>query len=172
MPENNNTIQIQEKDSEKKYWVNMKTIGIIFLLSPVLLFLIAYILSEKNFAPQVADYEEGLARIIQYILFALGAAVFFFCDAISDFLQKRFFIPREIKSYDSTHAKENLSAYFAYTLVMMGIVDTIGIYGFAGFLICSNLTWLGIFALLNIALQFKYYPSESRFNSMISEQKL
>ncbi len=166
--EKNENILMDVKRGNESYWKKIRWLGIFLIISPIIFFLIGYILKNGGFNTIVEDFEEGMARIIQYVLFGFGVAIFFFCDGISDFLAKKFFIPTKEK-FNEEEIKKNLLGYVSYTVVIMTILDMIGIFGFFGFLICGNLTWLFVFVLLNFFMQFKYLPSPSRFQNLISQ---
>jgi len=141
-----------EKDA---LWKKIKVSGIISFIFPLLLLISGIVLSRNNFTGMVENYEEGAARFVQYILFSIGAGIFFFCDGISDFFLKRF-----LKKGN----KETL--YLSYVLSSLWLLNIISITGFLGFLICGNFSWLTVFVILNISMGIKYLPSHKRMQKM------
>ncbi len=139
------------------------------VIFPFILLIIAYYMKRNGFKYLISDYEKGSARILQYILFFIGVAIFFFCDGISDFIANRLFIKNE--KQDKKIEKENISSYFTYTLVMLWLLDLITITGFIGFLICGNISWLSVFLLLNISMVYKYFPSQRKYINLIGKVK-
>ncbi len=139
------------------------------VIFPFILLIIAYYMKRNGFKYLISDYEKGSARILQYILFFIGVAIFFFCDGISDFIANRLFIKNE--KQDKEIEKENISSYFTYTLVMLWLLDLITITGFIGFLICGNISWLSVFLLLNISMVYKYFPSQRKYKNLIERVK-
>ena len=139
------------------------------VIFPFILLIIAYYMKRNGFKYLIPDYEKGSARILQYILFFIGVAIFFFCDGISDFIANRLFIKNE--KQDKEIEKENISSYFTYTLVMLWLLNLITITGFIGFLICGNISWLSVFLLLNISMVYKYFPSQRKYINLIGKVK-
>lgn len=150
---------------EKNKFNVLKYIAADSVVFPFILVGVAYFLKKNGFKCLISDYEKGSARIIQYILFFIGVAIFFFCDGISDFLAKKIFI----KGDDKKVEEENISSYFAYTIIMLWILNIITITGFIGFLICGNISWLVVFLLLNISMVYKYFPSRARFEDILKK---
>ena len=145
--------------------------GVFQMCFPVVLFLIGYFMSKSGFHGKVSNYDEGLARIIQYIFFFLGVGIFFVCDGISTFISRRLIPYRGSELNEESKVEENFKGYSTYVVVMMEMLNLITIFGFLGFLICGNLTWLGVFALLNISMLFKYFPSPSRFSFILTQMR-
>jgi len=168
--EKNKVYLVDMKRGNESFWKKMRWLGISFIFFPIILFLIGYLLEKGGFNHIVENFEEGLGRVVQYVLFGFGVAIFFFCDGISDFFSKRFFVSVKEK-FNEEEIKKNLLGYVSYTVVMMTILDMIGIFGFIGFLICGNLTWLFVFVLLNFSIQFKYLPSPFRLQFLISQSE-
>jgi len=139
------------------------------VIFPFILLVIAYYMKQNGFKYLVPNYEKGNARILQYILFFIGVAIFFFCDGISDFIANRLFIKNE--KQDKEVEKENISSYFTYTLVILWLLDLITITGFIGFLVCGNISWLSVFLLLNISMVYKYFPSQRKYENLIEKLK-
>ncbi len=131
------------------------------MVFPLIILITSILLAEKGLPALIENYEQGMARIIQYILFAIGVLIFFFCDGISDFFTHRLFASGKQRE------QENLSSYFAYVFIIMWMLNMISVTGFMGFLICRNLTWLTVFVILNLSLQMKYFPSEGRFKKLL-----
>jgi len=144
------------------YWDRMKKFAFFSMVLPFVLLLSGIILEKQGFTGLVKNYDEGLARIFQYIIFGMGVLIFFFCEGLGDFFANRLFVRN-----DKTRLQENLSSYFAYTFLMLWMLNMISIFGFVGYLMCSNISWLTIFAILNFSLQTRYFPSEARFNKLI-----
>jgi len=153
------------ENKEHLYWSKIRRLGIFSAAFPLIIFVVAVTLYRKGMPPLIVDYSEGMARILQYLLFGIGVAIFFFCDAISDFFANRLFVK------DRQREKENLSSYFAYTFITLWLLNMISTLGFVGFLICGNLTWLTVFVILNFSLQTRYFPSEGRFNKLVETVK-
>lgn len=149
-------------DSDSLYWERIKKFGFFSMVFPLVLLLAGVILERKEFTGLVENYDVGLARIVQYIFFGMGVLIFFFCDGIADFFGSRLFV-RD----DKTRLQENMSSYVAYTFIMLWLLNMISIFGFIGYIMCSNISWLVIFVALNFSLQTRYFPSESRFNKLI-----
>ncbi|MCM8761742.1 MAG: hypothetical protein NC905_07710 [Candidatus Omnitrophica bacterium] len=141
-------------------WKNIKISGTISFMFPLLLMIIGIVLSRNGFTGLVKNYEEGAVRFVQYILFAIGAGIFFFCDGISDFFYKRVSL-KDIK--DKTFL------YLIYILFIMGLLDIISITGFIGFLICGNISWLAVFVILNLSIGIKYFPSRKKMQRLIEK---
>ena len=166
--EKNKVYLTDMKRGNEDYWKKLRWIGISLIITPLILFFIGYILENGNFNPIVENFEKGMARILQYVLFGFGVVIFFFCDGISDFFSKKLFVSVKGK-FEEEEIKKNLLGYTSYTFVMMSIINMISIFGFIGFLICGNLTWLFVFVLLNFSIQFKYRPSPSRLQFLLSQ---
>ena len=135
--------QKMEKKENYNRFKKLRYISVGTIIFPFILSIVAYCMKQEGFKYLVPDYEKGSARILQYILFFIGVAIFFFCDGISDFIANRLFIKNE--KQDKEVEKENISSYFTYTLVMLWLLNLITITGFIGFLICGNITWLFVF---------------------------
>ena len=148
-----------------KYWDRIKSMGIAAMVFPLIIMVAGIILSQKGLTGMVEGYEEGLARIVQYILFAIGIALFFFCDGISDFFAQRLLVN------DRQREQENLSSYLAYVFIMLGLLDMISVMGFVGLLISGNLTWMTVFVILTLSLQMRYFPSEGRLRKLLERVK-
>jgi len=144
-----------EKDT---LWRKIKVSGILSFVFPLFLLILGMALSRNGFKGTVENYEEGAVRIVQYILFAIGAGIFFFCDGISDFFLRRF-----IKKGN----KETFSIYLLYVLSTLWLLNIISITGFLGFLICGNFSWLTVFVILNISIGIKYLPSHKRMQKIL-----
>ncbi|NLG11703.1 MAG: hypothetical protein GX554_01530, partial [Elusimicrobia bacterium] len=65
-------------------WKKVRITGVLSYLFPLILLVIGIIMAKQGFAGMVKNYEEGTARLIQYLLFAIGIAIFFFSDSVSD----------------------------------------------------------------------------------------
>jgi len=157
-----------EKIENAKFKI-LRYISIGSVLFPCILLMIAYYMKQHGFKYLVPDYEKGSARILQYILFFIGVAIFFFCDGISDFFANRLFIKG--KKQDKEIEKENISSYFIYTLIMLWLLNLITITGFIGFLICGNISWLSVFLLLNVSMFYKYFPSQRKYKNLIGKEQ-
>ena len=144
-----------EKDT---LWRKIKVSGIFSFIFPLFLFILGMVLSKNGFTGTVKNYEEGMARTVQYILFGIGTGIFFFCDGISDFFSRRF-----LKKSN----KEAFSIYLLYVLSTLWLLNIISITGFLGFLICGNLSWLTVFVILNISIGIKYLPSHKRMQKLL-----
>ncbi|MBN1445042.1 MAG: hypothetical protein JW957_02915 [Candidatus Omnitrophica bacterium] len=143
----------------------IKKLGVFSTAFPFIILAAGILVSRKGMPALVDDYDQGIARILQYVLFGIGVVIFFFCDGISDFFTQRLFVR------DGQRNEENLSSYFAYTFIMLWLLNTISVMGFFGFLICGNLTWLTVFVLLNLSLQIRYFPSQGKFNRLLETVK-
>ena len=154
------------ENNEERYWDKIKRFAVFSGAFPAIVIIGSLLLQRAGFEHMVESYEEGLARTIQYILFALGIIIFFFCEGLSD-----FFIDKLFLKDDKNNHSENLSSYFAYTFLMLWLLNIISILGFFGFLISGNITWLAIFVILNMSLQLKYFPSENRLNKLLENIK-
>lgn len=154
------------ENTDGKYWEKIKRFAFLSGAFPLLALIAAILLQRSGFEHMVESYDEGMARVIQYVLFFMGVLAFFFCEGISDFLIDKLFVKDDKKMHD-----ENLSSYFAYTFLMLWILNMISVSGFFGFLISGNITWLAVFVILNISLQFKYFPSKARFNHLLANMK-
>ncbi|HPP30311.1 MAG TPA: hypothetical protein PLE69_05250 [bacterium] len=143
-------------------WKKIRIFGILSFIFPLLLLITGIILSNKGFTGMVENYEEGAARFIQYIIFAAGAGIFFFCDGISDSLSRSFFAKPK---------KDRVYSYFLYALSTLWLLNIISITGFIGFLICGNLTWLAVFVILNLSIGIRYLPSHKRMQKLLGEVK-
>lgn len=146
-----------------KFWVKIKYISSLFMLLPIILVLVGIFLQNKGFTGIIKSYDVGMARIVQYILFGIGVIIFFFCDNISEFFSNKLFVKD-----DDSRLEENMSSYFAYIFIIMWLLNLISIFGFIGYLMCSNITWLILFAALNFFLQIRFRPSEKKFKKLIS----
>jgi len=144
-----------------RYWDKIRNLGIFSMAFPLIILIASILLLKKGLPELVDNYEQGMARIAQYILFAIGVLIFFFCDGISDFFAQRLFAAGKQRE------QENLSSYFAYVFIIMWMLNIISLSGFMGFLICRNLTWLTVFVILNLSLQMKYFPSSRRFEKLL-----
>lgn len=149
-------------DRDNFLWRNIKISGLVSFMFPVLLMIVGTLMSNNGFTGTVKNYEEGLARFVQYGLFAIGAGIFFFCDGISDFFARRFFAKRN---------KENFTYYGSYTLLILWLLNIISITGFIGFLICGNISWLAVFVILNLSIGVRYLPSRKRMKKLIEKAK-
>ncbi|MGI6595979.1 MAG: hypothetical protein ACOX1Z_04755 [Candidatus Ratteibacteria bacterium] len=143
-------------------WKKIRITGDISYLFPLILLVIGIIMAKQGFAGMVKNYEEGTARFIQYLLFAIGIAIFFFSDSVSDFLQKRIFVK------DSDNKPQ---FYMSYILLSLWLLNIIAITGFTGFLICGNIYWLSVFVILNLAIGIKYVPSQKKMAKLITKVK-
>jgi len=143
----------------------IKKLGVLSIAFPLIMLAAGIILSKRGLTALVEDYDQGIARIVQYILFGIGMVIFFFCDGISDFFTQRLFVR------DRGRDGENFSSYFAYTFIVLWLLNMISVMGFFGFLISGNLTWLTVFVLLNLSLQIRYFPSHGKFNKLIEAVK-
>jgi len=157
---------MRKKENSSRFKI-LKYVSAGAVIFPVVLLVIAYYMKQHGFKYLIPDYEKGNARILQYILFFIGVAIFFFCDGISDFVANRLFIKNEKQNKEVE--KENTSSYFIYTLVMLWFLNLITITGFIGFLICGNISWLSVFLLLNISMAYKYFPSQRKYKSLIEK---
>ncbi len=146
---------------DNRYWKKIGQLGIFSMVFPFLIMFAGIILANRVSDGLVKNYEQGAARIVQYVLFAIGIMIFFFCDGISDFFANRLFVA------DRQRKDENLSSYFAYVFILMWLLNMISVMGFVGFLICGNLTWLALFVILTLSLQMRYFPSRKRFEKLI-----
>ena len=151
------------------YWLQIRLVGFALLIEPLILFGLGYVLLQNGFQAAVPNYDEGAARYAQYALFAFGVAIFFFCDGISSFLARKLLSASQSAPRPGEFRPENLVGYMSYTFVMMSLLNLISLTGFIGFLICANLTWLGLFALLDIGIKFKYYPSPRRLAHLTAQ---
>lgn len=158
---------VVSESENKAYWVRVRAVGFSLLISPVILFVVGYLLHRSGFRPLVQNYEEGIARMVQYVLFGIGVGIFLFCDGVSNFLAQRLFASQGF-SGSKEGSKDNLAGYLTYVVVMMSLLNVIGIMGFLGFLICANIAWLTVFVLLDISIEFKYFPSAARFHHLLS----
>jgi hypothetical protein len=149
------------ENSNDGYWGKIKNLGIFSMGFPLIILIAGILLAKKGLPALVENYEQGMIRIIQYILFAIGVLIFFFCDGISDFFAHRLFAAGKQRE------QENLSSYFAYVFIIMWMLNMISVAGFIGFLICRNLTWLTVFVILTLSIQMKYFPSEGRFKRLL-----
>ena len=156
-----------EKEKYREYCFQIKLIGLFQFFFPIILFLIGYFMKRCGFHGKVLDYDKGIARIIQYIFFFLGVGILFFCDNISHFISNKLIPYKNIELDEEAKIEENLKGYSTYVLVMMGTLNLVTVFGFLGFLICGNFTWLTVFAILNILALFKYFPSYSRFSFLL-----
>ena len=151
------------EELEKHYKVIQRKLYLIwffYLIFPICFFLVSYSLKKNSFTNLVENYEEGIFRIIQYILFFIGVGIAFFYDGITNFLWK--------KNFQKDISEEKLLIrYKFYLFYILFILDLIGLSGFIGFLICGNIMWLEIFVILNVFLVFKCFPSFPRFLNMI-----
>lgn len=139
-------------------WKRIQIVGALSFLIPLVLLLCGILMKTKGFAGLVENYEEGVARFLQYGLFAIGAGIFFFCDGISDFLFKRI---------SKRNNKDNLTFYLSYILLTIWLLNIISITAFLGFLICGNISWLTVFVILNLSIGIKYLPSQKRMKKLI-----
>jgi hypothetical protein len=137
----------------------------VLLAEPVFLFAVAYVIRASGLVPLVKDFEHGVPAIIEYVVFFAGLAVFFFSDGFAHFLARKIFIRK-----DKTRAEASPARYMLLLGGAMSVVNLIGFCGFVGFLICGNIVWLGLFVLLNLSLQFKYFPSSRRLELLISHE--
>ncbi|MCK9266205.1 hypothetical protein M0P98_04900 [bacterium] len=151
---------------DTKYWSRIKKFGYFSMFPPFLLFFLGIYLEKHNFIGLVEGYDIGMARIAQYILFGIGVLIVFFNDGISEFFASRLFVQN-----DDSRLDENKSSYFAYIFIMLFLLNMISILGFIGYIICSNISWLVLFVILNISLQMKYLPSVKRFEKLIQSIK-
>ncbi|MCX8082530.1 MAG: hypothetical protein N3D17_03930 [bacterium] len=142
-------------------WRNIKISGIISFITPFLLLIVGVILHKNGFTGIVENYEEGPAKFIQYVLFATGAGIFFFCDGISDFFSKRL----------SSAVKDTTHFYLLYVLFTIWLLNIISITGFMGFLICGNISWMVVFIILNLSIGIRYLPSQRRMQKLIATLK-
>ena len=147
-------------ENVKKKFRNLQIFSFLSILFPLILLLTAKLMQKNGFTSIVEEYEKGAARIIQYILYFLGASIMFGGDTVSDFVAKKVFKERKTKN------KETFPLYFTYTLSMIWFTNLIGISGFIGFLICGNFSWLGLFVLINIPLQIRYIPTYARYKKL------
>jgi len=143
-------------------WKKVRITGVLSYLFPLILLVIGIILAKQGFAGMVKNYEEGTARFVQYLLFAIGIVIFFFSDSVSDFLQKRIFVK------DSENKPQ---FYMSYILLSLWLLNIIAITGFIGFLICGNIYWLSVFVILNLAIGIKYIPSQKKMVKLITKVK-
>ena len=144
-----------------RYWNKIKNFGIFSMVIPLLILLISLVLERKGFVGLVENYDVGMARIVQYILFAIGVLIFFFCDSIANFFANKLFVK------DNSRLQENKTSYFAYTFIVMWLLNMISILGFIGYMMCSNISWLVLFVILNFSIQIRFFPSEKRFKKLI-----
>jgi len=153
------------EDKNSLSFGRIKKLGILSIAFTLIILVTGIILSKKGLPALVEDYDQGIARIVQYILFGIGIVIFFFCDGISDFFTQRLFV------WDERRERENFSSYFAYTFIVLWLLNMISVMGFFGFLICGNLTWLTVFVLLNLSLQIRYFPSQGKFDRLLKTVK-
>ncbi len=153
------------EDTRSLSFGRIKKLGVLSIAFPLIILAAGIILSEKGLTALVEDYDRGMARIVQYLLFGIGIIIFFFCDGISDFFTQRLFVR------DRRRDDENFSSYFAYTFIVLWLLNMISVMGFFGFLICGNLTWLTVFVLLNLSLQIRYFPSQGKFKKLLEAVK-
>ncbi len=165
--EHQNTPAGPVKQKESFNWGTLRIISSFFFLSAVVLAVIGYLLKQQNFSPLVPDYEEGPVRFIQYFLFSVGVGIFFFCDGISTFLARHIFSRVSPTGGQSGTTGKLFSAYFRHTVIMQAMLDLISLTGFAGFLICSNLTWLMVFVLLQLSIQWRFWPTQARLERLL-----
>ena len=155
----------------KQYWRRLKNISMGMMALPVLLLIVAFFLREHGFSGSVEEYDRGVATIVQYILFIIGALIFFFGDGIANFIGGRL-IPYGRDELDGEEkVREDFQGYMAYTFIVMDLMNLIVILGFVGFLICGNFTWLVVFFLAGFFLLFKYIPSPGRFERLLTDEK-
>ncbi len=134
---------------------------ILFFLSLVYIIIAFLIKKFLYFHPASAIYEETKSlRYFQYFLFFSGIAIFFFFETIMNFLKNR--IKKRIKMFTKKKANENPLEYQNLNLDMLIIIDYIGLSGFIGFLICGNLYWVTIFALISFFSKIKFFPVHKR----------
>ncbi len=153
-------------DGSEKYWDRLRTFGLFSSAVPLLLLAAGAIMEKNGFRGMIENYDQGMARIVQYIFFGIGVLIFFFCDSISDFFSNKLFVKN-----DNTRIQENKSSYFAYVFIVMWLLNVISFFGFIGYLMCSNISWLTLFVILNLALHTRYFPSEARFKKLTGSVK-
>ncbi|MCM8768970.1 MAG: hypothetical protein NC911_04740 [Candidatus Omnitrophica bacterium] len=145
----------------------MRMVVALNFLPPVFLGAIGYLLKQHGWPPLVPNYEEGVTRFIQYFLFAIGVGIFFFCDGLAGFIGRRVLPKSLLGTSDSWEAGKLLRGYSRYTVMVQVMMDLISISGFLGFLICSNLTWLVVFVILQLSIQWRFWPSAKRLVHLI-----
>ncbi|HDD65059.1 MAG TPA: hypothetical protein ENF61_02985, partial [Firmicutes bacterium] len=88
-------------ENVKKKFRNLQIFSFLSILFPLILLLTAKLMQKNGFTSIVEEYEKGVARIIQYILYFLGASIMFGGDTVSDFVAKKIFKERKTKNKET-----------------------------------------------------------------------
>jgi len=149
---------------EKKTWMWMKLVWFLLSLLPVVVFIAAYLLKERGVPSMTEEeYGQGMPAVIQYILFAVGATVFFFIDGMSHTLA-RYLFGRDKTGTGDDALPGKYAIYISLSLLMLFLITLSASWGF---LLCGNLVWLGLFAGANLSLVYKYYPSPRNLSRLL-----
>lgn len=152
-------------------WTALRIVGWALLAAPPAVLGAGYAIGRSGAGPMVPDYDEGAARAVQYVLFGLGVVIFLFADSISNFMAPRLLGRARKASAAAAPDPDVMAGYMAYTVVMMGFIEAIAIFGLVGFLICGNFTWLTVFVALSLGLQWRYLPSPARLERLLAEPR-
>lgn len=134
---------------------------ILFFISLVYIGLAFLIKNFLNFHPSPTAYGEINSFVyLQYFLYFSGIAIFFFFETIMNFLRNR--INKQIKYFNKTKSIDYSIEYQNLNLKMLLVIDYIGFSGFLGFLICGNLYWVTIFALISFFSKLRFFPVHKR----------
>jgi len=153
---------------DHRFWKILRLVSSSFFLPPFILATVGYFLKKAGWQPLIPNYEEGVVRFVQYFLFALGAGIFLFCDGFASFLARRIMRQENVKAIEG---KKLFSLYLVYTIFVMEMMNLISLSGFLGFLICSNLTWLIVFVLLQLSIQWRFWPTQLRLTRLFSQME-
>jgi hypothetical protein len=161
-------------DKLRGYWVKLNLISLAILFFSLIYAVIVFILEYSGVVRSIYLLKEPeiieLAAAVRNILLLISLASICAAIIIGIVLAKKTGKGSSfsLSSIDSPIAS-NLSLYFIYTVVVLAILDSIGIYGLTIYVLTQELHWFIIIAALSFILKFVYLPSQNRFITLMEK---
>ncbi|MCM8822780.1 MAG: hypothetical protein NC831_08280 [Candidatus Omnitrophica bacterium] len=148
--------------ADKNIQSRLKTTNILLFLMPLIIALFAtYLKMSLSYQPQPELYEMNeTMRILQYVLYLSGLAVFFFIDGLLQIIRTRILI------------KKCESSAIIFNIVALGVLNYTAVAGFLGFIISGNISWVVIFCAISFFSGIRFLPLKrnlQRFSSMLEQ---
>ena len=155
-----------KSDRVKKFWYQLKIIASAFMASTIIYGIVGFALQQSALSRSISVFQEssGIYNLLRNILVGLSLMV-----AIASVLLSKKLVKKVVKgdskslsAIDSPLAPY-LAAYQNYTLIILSMLDSIGVYGLLIYLLLHDSQWFFLLLALSFVLKLFYSPSPHHF---------
>lgn len=158
------------------YWLKLNVISFVILFFSLIYAVIVFALEYSGVVSSIYLLKEPevakLAAVVRNILLGISLASIGAAVMISFLLAKKTGKSTSFSLADiDSPIASNLYSYFIYTVVVLALLDSVGIYGLAIYVLTQELHWFIIIVALSFILKFIYFPSQNRFITLMKKYR-